>query len=129
MFLRAKTFNNFFKKVVKIYSTNLKSIEFPYGITSIGSALSESRNIENIVLPDSLISIGDWAFYGFAWLTKIEIPDSVTSIGEYAFDTCPDFTTVYYTGTQAQWNALLENVGEGNDYLKNAIINFNYKGE
>ena len=37
--------------------------------------------------------------------------------------------TVYYTGTQEEWNALLENIGSKNEKLTGATINFNYTGE
>ena len=37
------------------------------------------------MISDSVISIGDWAFYGCSSLANVVIGDSVTSIGEYAF--------------------------------------------
>ena len=39
-------------------------------------------------IPNSVTSIGDYAFYGCSGLTSIEIPNSVTSIGEGAFKDC-----------------------------------------
>ena len=42
----------------------------------------------DFVIPDSVTSIGDYAFYGCKGLTSITIPDSVTSIGERAFAYC-----------------------------------------
>ena len=39
-------------------------------------------------IPNSVTSIGDFAFYGCSGLTSIEIPNSVTSIGEGAFQDC-----------------------------------------
>ena len=40
------------------------------------------------VIPNSVTSIEDWAFYGCTGLTSVTIPDSVTSIEEYAFYGC-----------------------------------------
>ena len=39
-------------------------------------------------MPDSLTSIGDWAFEGCSGLTSVTIPSSVTRIGSSAFSGC-----------------------------------------
>ena len=40
------------------------------------------------MIPDSVTSIGDWAFSGCSSLSSLVIPDSVTSIGDGAFKDC-----------------------------------------
>lgn len=45
-------------------------------------------NIKKIVIPDSVISIGSWAFSGCNNLTSVVIPNSVTKIRNYAFQYC-----------------------------------------
>ena len=40
---------------------------------------------KNTVIPNSVTSIGEWAFYECSKLTSITIPNSVTSIGNKAF--------------------------------------------
>ena len=40
----------------------------------------------SVTIPNSVTSIGDYAFYGCSGLTSVSIPNSVTSIGDYAFD-------------------------------------------
>ena len=47
-----------------------------------------------MTIPNSVTSIGDWAFYECRGLTSIEIPNSVTSIGEAAFAYCSGLTSV-----------------------------------
>ena len=45
-------------------------------------------NVMNIVLPDSLTSIGSMAFFGFDKVETVTIPDSVETIEIYAFGMC-----------------------------------------
>jgi hypothetical protein len=39
-------------------------------------------------------------------LTSLVIPESVTSIGEWAFSGCQSLLTVNYSGTKKQWKAI-----------------------
>ena len=48
----------------------------------------------NTIIPNSVTSIGDYAFYGCTGLTSIEIPNSVTSIGYGAFADCSGLTSI-----------------------------------
>ena len=45
------------------------------------------------VIPDDVVSIGDYAFHGLTGLTSVVFPNSLTSIGEGAFG-CTDLTSV-----------------------------------
>ena len=49
---------------------------------------------ESFVIPDSVTSIGDYAFYNCSSLTSVTIPNSVTSIGSSAFAWCESLTSV-----------------------------------
>jgi hypothetical protein len=49
---------------------------------------------KNTVIPNSVTSIGDWAFYQCENLTSLTIPNSVTSIGKSAFYKCKNLTSI-----------------------------------
>jgi len=49
---------------------------------------------KNTVIPNSVTSIGAWAFYSIVDITSVTIPNSVTSIGEGAFLNCLALTSI-----------------------------------
>ena len=50
---------------------------------------------KNTIIPNSVTSIGSYAFCDCTGLTSITIPNSVTSIGNDAFNGCSNLKTVY----------------------------------
>ena len=50
------------------------------------------------VIPDSVTSIGGYAFSGCACLTDVTIPKSVVSLGDGAFVECINLTKVFFQG-------------------------------
>ena len=75
-----------------------------------------NRNEKSYVIPSSVTSIGDSAFYICSFLSGIVIPSSVTSIGDSAFSGCflwkyisiPK-SIIYLNGNPfADWNGKLE---------------------
>ena len=71
---------------------------------------------------NSVKSIGKSAFYDCSGLTSVTIHDSLTSIGDSAFYGCSGLKTVYYCGTEEQWNTI--SISGGNECLTNANIYF-----
>ena len=91
------------------------------GLTSIvvekGNAVYDSRDncdalietatntliygCQNTIIPNSVTSIGEKAFYGCTGLTSITIPISVISFGERAFFECPNLTHVIWNARNA----------------------------
>ncbi len=85
----------------------IEGITLPNSIKTIGEwAFVDCASLTNINIPDSVTSIGYEAFYACTSLTSITIPDSVTSIGSSAFGDCTKLTSINYGGTMAEWEAL-----------------------
>ena len=111
------------------YCSSLASVTIPDSVTSIGgvafaycSSIAEFRGkfassdgrcliidgvlnsfapaeLTEYTIPDSVTSIGDFAFRYCTSLTSITIPDGVTSIGGWAFENCSSLTSVYCEAT------------------------------
>ncbi len=71
------------------------SFSIPNTVTSIGDyAFYYCSALTDVTIPNSVTSIGDHAFSNCYALTEVAIPNSVTSIGDYAFGSCSSMTTM-----------------------------------
>ena len=72
-----------------------RNTTIPNSVTSIGEyAFYDCKALTSITIPDSVTSIGEYAFKYCESLTSITIPDSVTSIGYSAFEDCDALTSI-----------------------------------
>lgn len=88
-------------------NTKLKKVILPDTVTYIGDNAFEherdgfntdySKLIE-IVLPEGLLTIGNYAFSDCRELKKIDIPSTVTNIGEGAFQHCNSMKEINFRG-------------------------------
>ena len=74
----------------------ITDLVIPNSVTSIGNYAFENCSglTGELVIPNSVTSIGHSTFYYCTGLTSVTIPDSVTSIGDYAFYYCTSLTSV-----------------------------------
>ena len=70
-----------------------------YSVTSIGvEAFSRCTDLTSITIPNSVTSIGAWAFFDCG-LRSVEIPNSVVSIGNNAFHDCKYLASILVKST------------------------------
>ena len=106
----------------------LTEISIPSTVSSIGSYAFSGCALREVEIPQGITSIQTRTFQYCTQLTKITIPDSVTSVEICAFDNCPVLKTVYYGGTEAQWEGMyVDNYAGNNSALLDATLYFEMK--
>jgi hypothetical protein len=77
---------------------SIKIVEIKQGITHIPNNAFDyfvsDPKIDSVILPNGLISIGDFAFLNCKYLTRITFPESLTSIRNAAFSGCTGLTSI-----------------------------------
>ena len=71
-------------------------------LTSIGNYAFGYSELVSVTLPDSLNTLGEYAFYGCAALTDVEFGTGLQTIGNYAFGNCTALEKTVYKGTALQ---------------------------
>ena len=82
-------YNSWDQSVVVIPSTYNDEI-----VTGLGQGAFKGQGVYAVILPDTIMTIGEQAFNHCSGLTSIVIPDSVISIGDYAFSNCANLEYV-----------------------------------
>ena len=92
--------NNPFEGCYGLSSIVVESGNHTYDSRENCNAIIETKSntliagCQNTVIPNSVTSIGNYAFYGCSSITSITIPHSVTSIGKLAFFNCTSLTSI-----------------------------------
>ena len=97
----------------------------PESVTSMGAyAFEYCLFLTSVSIPNGVESLDSSVFYGCVSLESIIIPANVTKIGYSSFALCESLKDIYYTGTKTQWDAI--EIEDDNDVLSNVTIHFNY---
>ena len=76
----------------------------PNSVTSIGEfAFSDCSGLTSVAIPNSVTSIGESAFARCSGLTSVTIPNSVTSIGSWTFYGCSGLTSVTFNAEKCTY--------------------------
>ena len=71
----------------------------PFGVEEIAPyGFSDSRNLEKVVFPETLVKIGDFAFRNCDNLKTVIIPAGVKHIGDCCFRFCKSLTDIEFEG-------------------------------
>ena len=88
-------FNKDKSRIISFRNQNIESYVIPSSVTSIGDrAFYGCSSLSEIVIPSCVTSIGNGAFYGCHSLSEIVIPSCVTSIGDSAFSYCRSLSEI-----------------------------------
>ena len=87
----------YYAHLLYLNDVEINSLIIPDNVTSIGDyTFYNCSNLTSVTIPNSVTSIGNSAFYGCTGLTSVTIPNSVTSIGNDAFY---NVQNIMYQGT------------------------------
>ena len=103
--------------------TYLKSIKLGEGITAIPfAAFSNCTSLKSVAIPEGVELIDENAFKDCASTVTIVLPASVKTIGDSAFHGCGSLKTVFFGGTEEQFDAI--ETDSKNDELLDASVYF-----
>ena len=88
-------FNKDKSRIISFRNQKQTSYVIPNSVTSIGDrAFFACNSLAEVVIPNSVTNIGDHAFSGCSSLAEVVIPNNVTNIGDRAFSFCSSLAEV-----------------------------------
>ena len=84
------------KAILVRYPNRKGAFVIPSSVTSIyEKAFYVCEGLTSVTIPDSVTEIGEWAFGFCTGLTSVDIPNSVKKIGKSAFEACCQIESIY----------------------------------
>lgn len=65
----------------------------------------EGKQNETFTIPETVTTIGEYAFYDCEKLTNVKLSNKITTIEDNVFSRS-NIKDIYYTGTEEEWNAI-----------------------
>ena len=100
-------------------NTGLTEVTLPSSVTSIGNAFNNCNSLRKITIGDGVTSIPMSAFLDCKFLSEVNLGNSVTAIGTYAFKNCVSLKEITLgdkittIGEQAFYNTSLKKIKIG----------------
>ena len=100
-----------------INDQEIRDLVIPNTVDSIHNyAFKDCSSLTSVSIGNSVTSIGDYAFYGCSFLTSVTIGNSLTSIGKNAFFNCSSLTSINLPESVTNiWYGAFDNTGIYND--------------
>lgn len=96
--------------------TGLTALDLPDSVKSVSrEAFGDNSALEKVTLSAGMTTLPALSFKNCTSLREVTIPASITTIASTAFDGCSKLSTIYYGGSQSQWQALVADVDELQD--------------
>ena len=121
--LRSLSFAGNELKTIEAYAffdtrLQMETLKIPNSVTSVGMYAFSGGAFKTLILSSGMTEIPQGCFAGGTWLQTLRIPASIKSIGEYAFDgkLGEQITQVYFDGTESEWAQV--SIGAFNDQLR-----------
>lgn len=100
-------------------------------IEDITSDTGEHQALVKVTIPDTVMTIGDWAFSGCTNLEEIVMSEGVTSIGDWAFEDCEKLSSITMPDSVVSFGAevfsdtaWLNNYVEDMIYIEHILIGY-----